>query len=208
MSTYIFHMSDFSNLDSILKYSCLLSHNELNEDKIVYTDASYQDIQDRRATKQVPCCVKGVLHDYVPFFFAPKSPMLYVIHNGRITNCPEGQSSIIHFVTKCDIISSYNIPFAFTDGHAIMELSVFYDKLDDLDKIDWEVINSKYWYDTQMDNDRKRRRQAEFLVHKKVPIELIENIVVINNEYKKKVEEVLAIYNVQIPVNVNRNYYY
>lgn len=37
--------------------------------------------------------------------------------------------------------------------------------LSDLDKIDWDVMGSDYWNDTNEDMNRKARRQAEFLVY-------------------------------------------
>ena len=45
----------------------------------------------------------------------------------------------------------------------------FFDRLDDLDKVDWKIMKSKYWNDTDEDPDRKRRRRAEYLVHQLFP---------------------------------------
>ncbi|UTW68357.1 DUF4433 domain-containing protein [Anaerobacillus sp. HL2] len=39
--------------------------------------------------------------------------------------------------------------------------------------MDWDVMESKYWFDTDDDPDRKRRRQAEFLVLRHFPLELV-----------------------------------
>ena len=32
------------------------------------------------------------------------------------------------------------------------------------DKVDWELVPARYWADQPDDNDRQRRKQAEFLV--------------------------------------------
>ena len=55
--------------------------------------------------------------------------------------------------------------------------------------IDWELMESKYWHDTDEDNSRKRRRQAEFLIHKFCPWRLVREIGVMNNDVKIKVQE-------------------
>ena len=55
--------------------------------------------------------------------------------------------------------------------------------------IDWELMESKYWHDTDEDNSRKRRRQAEFLIHKFCPWRLVKEIGVMNNDVKIKVQE-------------------
>ena len=59
-------------------------------------------------------------------------------------------------------IAAAKAGFVFTDGHAIMQLSKFYDDLGYLTEIDWDIMEEKYWRDTIEDPDRKRRRQAEF----------------------------------------------
>jgi len=37
-------------------------------------------------------------------------------------------------------------------------------------------MQARYWSDTNTDNDRKRRRQAEFLVHNFFPLRLVEAV--------------------------------
>ena len=61
-----------------------MSHNQLRDRETNYTNIAYESIQDRRSIKSVPCGVGGSLHDYVPFYFAPRSPMLYTIHRGNL----------------------------------------------------------------------------------------------------------------------------
>ena len=62
----------------------------------------------------------------------------------------------------------------FTDGHAAEICSAFYNKVDHLIQIDWHMIDSWSWCNKEDDNDRKRRKQAEFLVKEHCPWPLIE----------------------------------
>jgi ssDNA thymidine ADP-ribosyltransferase, DarT len=166
MLTHIYHITHLRNLQSIIDAGGLMAKNRLDRQQINYADIAHQSIQDRRSTVQVPCGAKGVLHDYVPFYFAPRSPMLYTIKMGNVAGYQEGQNPVIYFVCEAETISSMGIEFAFTDGHAIMSYSSFYNDLNALDDaIDWNVMKTNYWADTEEDGDRKRRRQAEFLVH-------------------------------------------
>jgi len=57
-----------------------------------------------------------------------------------------------------------------------MQLSEFYYDLGYLSEIDWEIMEEKYWSDTQEDPDRNRRRQAEFLSFNKFSWNLVEKI--------------------------------
>ncbi|MBZ8182847.1 DUF4433 domain-containing protein [Oscillatoria salina IIICB1] len=84
MPTPIYHITHVNNLSSILNSSGLIAFNQLKQQRANYTDIAHQTIQDRRARKQVPCGAGGVLHDYVPFYFAPRSPMLYTINRGNV----------------------------------------------------------------------------------------------------------------------------
>ncbi|MGL5832427.1 MAG: type II toxin-antitoxin system toxin DNA ADP-ribosyl transferase DarT [Waterburya sp.] len=174
-----------------------------------YTDIAYQTIQDTRARKQVPCGAGGVLHDYVPFYFAPRSPMLRAIYKGYVQGYQDGQNLIIHLVVEIEAIANLNLAFAYTDGHAIMDYSDFYDNLDQLDSvIDWGLMRSKYWFDTNEDPNRKCRRQAEFLIHQFCPWTLVKEIGVINNDIKMKVEKILQNYTHQPSVKIYHQWYH
>ena len=165
MQILIYHITHIDNLESILSEGGLLAYNiMLLETQTNYTNIAYQNIQDRRATTDVPCGGGGVLHDYVPFYFAPRSPMLYTISRGNVENYTQGQAAVIHLVSSIENIEAEDLCFVFTDGHAVMTFTNFFDDLNYLRAIDWDVMESRYWNDTNEDNDRKRRRQAEFLV--------------------------------------------
>jgi ssDNA thymidine ADP-ribosyltransferase, DarT len=63
----IYHITHIDNLESILSVGGLLAYNVMLETQTNYTNIAYQNIQDRRATTDVPCGGGGVLHDYVPY---------------------------------------------------------------------------------------------------------------------------------------------
>lgn len=69
-------------------------------------------------------------------------------------------------------------------------------------------MQSNFWNDTTANPDRKRKRQAEFLVYKEVPLSLFSEIAVINSVKKIQVEQKLADASVSMPVIVRPNWYY
>ena len=188
----IYHITPIDNLESIISEGGLLAYNVMLETGTNYTNIAYENIQYRRARIRVPCGAGGVLHDYVPFYFAPRSPMLYTINQGNVPNYTQGQEAVIHLVSHVeDIDARGDLDFVFTDGHAVMEFTTFFDDLNYLDNIDWDVMEARYWRDTNEDNDRKRRRQAEFLVRNFLPWELITEIGVMNSTIKANTENIL-----------------
>ncbi len=173
-----------------------------------YTSIAHRTIQDRRATTLVPCGPGGTLHDYVPFYFAPRSPMLYTISRGNVERYDEGQSPIVHLGTTIEAVQAAGQPFVFTDGHAIMAFTSFHTDLARLDIIDWEVMRAQYWADTADDLDRKRRRQAEFLTYTVCPWTLITEIGVYNRQVQVEVEHALSNSPHRPVVHVRRDWYY
>lgn len=154
--TAIYHITHVENLPPIIQQGGLFCPVSLNELNLSHLNIAYQSIQARRALKKVPILPFGVLHDYVPFYFAPRSPMLYTINRGNVEGHKGGQTPIIHLVTSAEVVADEKLPFVFTDGHAIIAISNFYNDLGNLNEIDWGLMKAKYWNDTDEDGDRLR----------------------------------------------------
>lgn len=175
--TPIIHMTHVHNLPAIIRGGGLAATAVLQRAGGQFINVAYSSIQTQRAAKVVPCGPGGCLHDYVPFYFGKKSPMLYTINKGNVP-CDGGQDALVHLVSTAQAVEDEGLGFAFTDGHGIMNFSDFYADLKNLDEVDWNVMAATYWHDTADHPDRKRRRQAEFLVHEEFPWGLVTDIVV------------------------------
>lgn len=204
---WLYHITHIDNLTAIIRAGDLLAHNGVDD---AYTDIAHQTIQNRRNNMSVPCAPGGQLHDYVPFYFCSRSPMLYALNKGNIETYQGGQESIVYLVTTLSRVKQSGIPFVFTDGHAIMQFSEFYNDPANLDKIDWELMKAQYWADTDDDPDRKRRRQAEFLLYEKCPWPLIAGIATFDKGMKARVERLFTYEQcTHLPrVKVKRDWYY
>ena len=134
--------------------------------------------------------------------------MLYSIHGGFVEQYTEGQHPVVHLTSSAESVAAAGLPFTFTEGHAEMAYSSFYEELADLEKVDWQVMKSKWWNDTVEDMDRKRKRQAEFLVHDFFPWELVTRIGVIDNGVAEQVNEILQDAAHRPTVVVKGSWYY
>jgi hypothetical protein len=206
--TYIYHITPLDNLAKILDCGALRSYNTLDRTNVQFTNMSYNTVQDRRAKIHIPCGSGGTLHNYVPFYFAPRSPMLYAIKSGNVPGHTAGQTPIIHLVSTIETIQAHNLPFVFTDGHGIMALTQFYTDLADLDFVDWTIMRAEQWADTNSDGDRKRRRQAEFLIYNECPWAVIRGIGTINESIKEQAEHIIHQAKLTTPVIVRQDWYY
>ncbi len=204
--TLIYHITHIDNLPAILAAGGLRCYRSVCETG--YTNIAHESIQDRRAVTRVPLPPGGDLHDYVPFYFAPRSPMLYAIHAGYVVGYRGGEGSIVHVVTSVEAVRKAALRFVFTDGHAIMPLTRFHDDLKDLEAIDWPLMRERYWADTDDDPDRKRRRQAEFLVHHALPWGLVHRVGVRDARAKSHAEDLLAAAGHATEVVAKPKWYY
>lgn len=208
MNIPIYHITHIKNLEGILKREAIFSDSAINRQNIVVKSFSKADLKYERTQFRVPVSEGGVLADYVPFFFSNRPPMLYSI---KFRHGNDIQKQYLHLVSSVNTIAHNNLPFCFTDGHGIMEITSFSEDLHCIDHfLDWKTIHNTYWADTSDDGDRKRRKQAEFLVYNMVPWACIKSISLIDNTIKRTVEEIFSSFSKQyhIPIEVDPDWYY
>lgn len=205
--TWVYHFTPIENLDEILKSGGIVCNNLCETQQV---SVAHGHIQDRRAKKQVPCGPGGNLHDYVPFYFCPRSPMMYAIQGGRVASYSKGQGELVYLVLTLESVSGAGRDFVFTDRHAVTVYAEFYTDPVHLVEFDWALMKATQWNDTLNYPDRKERKQAEFLVHEFVPWDLIKGLAVMTPGMKERVEDLLSRYpaSVQRPVVVRRRWYY
>lgn len=216
---HIFHISAIPNLASIARTKMLHSNGVLQKKKLAHENIAYQGAQGKRATKLVGKPPGGVIHDYVPFYFAPRSPMLMTIDKGNVEGCPHRQQDIAHLQTTVEIMVAKDLPFVFYDYNATLSIATCYNDLKDLDKIDWELFHEapqmdgycKY-FNSRIDNPRyirrKETRQAEFLVHQSVPLNLIQLVGVYSAAKAEQVQKVFDEAKIKIAVEVKAAWYF
>ena len=201
----IYHFTHGKNLASIIAAGELRA-SAMAETLIDIADAK---IKGGRGARAVTCGQGGCVGDYVPFYFAPRSPMLFRIQAGGVEGVDGDPRGIIYFATTTERIAAAGLPCVFTDGNAAAALTGFSDDLGRLaEKVDWPLMEARYWNNTEEDGDRVRRRGAEFLVHGAVPMTLIDEIGVYDDGAQRRVEEILAAGGVELSVNVRRGWYF
>jgi hypothetical protein len=204
----IYRLIHMDNLPIYLERMGLHSPNHWPPDGLIYKPIHNVSIQKSRKTTPIQCGPGGTIHDYIPFYFGPRSPMLLQLHTGRVEGYNEGQEPLIYLVSDVQTISQAGIGFVFSDGHGIVSYTSWFDDLVNLNKIDWTVVHARYWVDTPEDPDRQRKKQAEFLIHKFLPWTLITEIGVIDKQAEQKVKAILAQYSLTTLVRIQPGWYY
>ncbi len=179
------------NLATLLARGALHAPNCTPNDGLSYRTIHSTAVQVNRQVKPVPCGPGGTIHDYVPFYFGPLSVMLLNLKTGRVPDYHEDQAPLIYLVTTAQAIEQAECRFVFSDGHGLARFTHWYDDLTRLDEVDWTIVGKRYWSDQPDDNDRQRRKQAEFLVWQVLDWSLIRGIAVLDNAMRQRVETIL-----------------
>ena len=62
---------------------------------LLAVEVGNRGIKERRRRRAVPVGGRGVVADYVPFYFAPRSPMLYAIAMGNVPEYTGGTDPLV-----------------------------------------------------------------------------------------------------------------
>lgn len=208
--TRLYRIVHVDNLPTLIQRGALHAPNSTPADGLPYRTIHNVAVQSGRRVRRVPCGPGGTIHDYVPFYFGPLSVMLLNLHSGGVPGYDQGQRPLVYLVTTIERVVEAQRPWVFADGHGLAAMTSWYDDLAKLGEVDWDLVVERYWGDTPDDNDRKRRKQAEFLVWDHLPWSAIRGIGVLNETVKGQVEETLGQYSgVHAPrVLAKRDWYY
>jgi hypothetical protein len=205
--TAAYHITHVENLASIVECGHIDCDSGCTSAARSPIGIAHSNLKEKRARRTVQVAAGGTLADYVPFYFAPRSPMLCAIWYGNVPEYVGSQEDIVHLVCSIQELARPG-RFVITSGHPIMAVAEQYDDLDALDEVDWSVMGLKVWKDTDEDGSRKFRRQAEFLVHRRVPVEAIRLVGAMSAETAERATASLAAMRDPPPVTVRKGWYY
>lgn len=120
--TPIFRFIHIDNLHIYLHRKGIYAPNHEPKDGLIYSANHNIEVQDKRRVERIPCGQKGVIHDYVPFYFGYLSPMMLQLKTGQVPGYSEGQEPLIYLVSTAQKIHEHGTPFVFSTGTALRAL--------------------------------------------------------------------------------------
>lgn len=204
----VVHFTHVSHLATIATHG-LVSDTAAQRAGLIITEVGNQDIKAMRRRRSVPVPPHGVVADYVPFYYAPRSPMMYVIDRGGVPTYTRGCDELVYLVTTLERLTELGARLVLTDRNAVLGLTEFTtdpDKLDTL--IDWPLMRATMWSNTPDQPDRKERRMAECLVHQRTPWDALTEIVAKNSACARQAQAMVATVGLGVPVVVRRGWYF
>ena len=204
----IYHIVHIDRLTSIIDQGCLWSDAAVQNRQLSGTTIGMSTIKSRRLTKNLNSYPDLHVGDCVPFYFCPRSVMLYMFYmnNHSEITYRGGQQPIVHLQADLNAVVEWaeqnNKRWAFTDSNAGFYYFNDYCSMDDLNKIDWDAVDAHSW------SQCKEEKQAEFLLEEQFPWALVEAIGVYSQTQNQKVLSALNSATHKPSVSVQRNWYY
>lgn len=206
----IYHIVNVDRLASIIETGGLLSDSEIKELNLPGTTIGMNSIKERRLDLAVKCYSNATVGQFVPFYFCPRSVMLYVIHRA---NSPEltykgGQGPIVHL--ECDLnkviaeLDKRKHSWAFSLSNAGAVYTQFRKEAGQLDELEWGHIPARNWQDSAV----RSAKQAEFLVYKRFLWQFVDRIGVQNQATFNVAINALAKAAHKPTVSIEPNWYY
>jgi hypothetical protein len=209
--TPVAHFTHVDHLATVIEHG-LLSDTAAHAVGVLTTEVGNLGIKDQRRQRAVPLPPGGVVADYAPFYFAPRSPMMFRIAKGGVDSYQGGTARLIYLVTTLERLHDLGLQPILTDRNAALRYAEYRafdptDLLDD-DFIDWRLMGQKDWYNTPEEPQRKERRMAEALVHERVTWDAITEIGTQSEIVATEVRAILAAARSSIPVIVRPHWYF
>ena len=204
----IYHIVHVDRLASIVSDGFLWCDAEAQRRASPGTVIGMTEIKQRRLTK--PLASHPGLHvgDCVPFYFCPRSVMLYVIDRANHLNLAwrGGQGPIVHIEAGLREVVAWadrnQRRWAFTLSNAASSYAEDRCRLEQLDDLDWDAIRARDW------RDSRDGKQAEFLIERSFPWTLARRIGVRSQHIREQAREILQAADHQPEVEVGRDWYY
>lgn len=204
----IYHIVHVDRLASIITSEALLCDAQIIDQNTTGTTIGMSNIKQRRLTSPLTSHPTLNVGQCVPFYFCPRSIMLYLIFQANHLDLSYrgGQVPIVHL--EADLHASVDWAqqnakrWAFTLTNAG---SYFFEdrcNLINLNELNWDAIHTTQW---QACKDGK---QAEFLMENSFPWHLIENIGVINQNIYTQVANIINSANHKPIVTIKPEWYY
>lgn len=207
----IYHIVHVDKLASIAADGCLWSDAVLAQRPAVGTIIGMNNIKLRRMNElKLTSHPELFVGQCVPFYFCPRSVMLYLIYRRNAELAYQGgQVPIVHLVADLNAVVAWAQAAQQRWAFSLSNAGSYYFE----DRCDLAHLNEINWAAVQENNNwsgspTKEQKQAEFLIEQQFPWHLIEEIAVINQATGHQAVQAIAGAAHRPGVQIRSTWYY
>jgi hypothetical protein len=211
----IYHIVHVDRLASIVLDGWLWSDAELLAKQRPGTTIGMSSIKARRLNELQLSSHPGLyVGQCVPFYFCPRSIMLYLIHcaNHAELSYRGGQGPIVHLESDLHAAvgwaANHGQRWAFTLSNAGARYFEDRANLGDLAQVNWEAVAANRWSGMNVSRQVKEGKQAEFLVERCFPWQLIERVGIQSRSTAQQVADAMGNSAHRPVVEIRSDWYY
>lgn len=209
----IYHIVHVDKLASIVADGYLWSDARTREIGSPGTVVGMQAIKNDRLRKPLTTHPDLAVGQCVPFYFCPRSIMLYLLHKGNHPSVTYkgGQRPIVHLVSEVHRAAGWadaeKLRWAFTLSNASAAYTEDRSDLQALVDVNWTAVRARQW-GGNADPAIKEGKQAEFLVEDRFAWSQIIGIGVMVKQVGDQVTRIIAGSDHRPTVKVKADWYY
>jgi ssDNA thymidine ADP-ribosyltransferase, DarT len=143
----------------------------------------------------------------VPFYFTPFSVMMRNILSGRGVPM-RSKDELVILVSSIHHLAERGLPFLFTDMHAYYQWANYYNKLAELNKIDWELLQRRDFKRDPDDPAKFERYQAEALIHRHCPVDGLLGIMCYTEQLQQTIAQQIQSRGLKLQVHARPRWYF
>ena len=171
-----------------------------------FIDIGLTELIRKRTVRLVPVPPGGTLADYVPFYFTPCTPMALNIVTGRGV-AMRNHSELLILVTSLARLEGAGISYVVSDRHAALDAATFAPGRSILNSLPWEQWRNRDFKRDANDLEKMERYQAEALVHRYLPSNVLSAIITADDQTQRLAEQKVSASGQSIPALVRRSWY-
>ena len=210
----IYHITPVDRLASIVSNGHLWSDAEARKREVEGTTIGISSIKERRLRLPLNSHKGLRVGDCAPFYFCPRSVMLYVLHKANSSELTYrgGEGPIVHL--QADLrqavawADATGRRWAFTSSNAGARYFEDYADLDQLAKVDWDAVQAHWWSGPSIDPTVQDRKQAEFLIEHSFAWTQVSRIGVASRAMYYRVQNVLQGSSHRPALEIKPGWYY
>ena len=134
--------------------------------------------------------------------------MMLNIKTGHNDVSQRENADIVILVTSLHKLRASGVRYLFTNGHAFLRETDYFEDLADLVKVDWDLLRRKDFKRDPEDPGKLGRYQAEAIIHRHMPVDALSGIACYDSRAQERVDHEVQTRGLTLKVRAMSSWYF